>query len=63
LERRVHDAIESHLAAINGDVDTLTNENVVLESEAHPRLRGELERVLGRVRGEMEEVVRVVSRV
>ncbi|OQV10816.1 hypothetical protein CLAIMM_14754 isoform 3 [Cladophialophora immunda] len=62
LQDNIQEAIATHLAAIQSDLDTLKNENVALESERHPEFRRRVEEAVRDIRHRMEEAYTVVSR-
>jgi FtsZ-binding cell division protein ZapB len=61
LEDKIQEAIATHLAVIQNDLDTLKNENVALESERHPEFRRQLEEAVRDMRQKMEDACPVVS--
>ncbi len=61
LESKIQEAIATHLAVVQNDLDTLRNENVAMESERHPGFRRRLEREVERVREEMVNIHRIVN--
>lgn len=62
LEDKIQEAIATHIAVVQNDLDTLKNENVALESERHPEFRKQLEEAVRDIRQKMERASSVVSR-
>lgn len=56
LQQKTKDAVTHQLAFIAADLDTLRNENVVLESERNPEFRTRLVTEVTRAREDMETV-------
>ncbi|KUL85849.1 hypothetical protein ZTR_07402 [Talaromyces verruculosus] len=56
LQQKTKDAVTHQLAFIAADLDTLRNENVVLESERNPEFRTRLATEVTRAREDMETV-------
>lgn len=56
LQQKTKDAVAHQLAFIAADLDTLRNENVVLESERNPEFRTSLATDVTRAREDMETV-------
>jgi ABC-type phosphate transport system auxiliary subunit len=56
LQQKTKDAVTHQLAFIAADLDTLRNENVVLESERNPEFRTHLATEVTRARQDMETV-------
>lgn len=56
VQQETKDAVAQQLRFIENDLNTLRNENVVLESERNPEFRTRLEIEVTRAREEMETV-------
>ncbi|KAF2266375.1 hypothetical protein CC78DRAFT_459505 [Lojkania enalia] len=61
LQESVGEVIDQQLAFIEADLDTLRDENVVLESERNPEFRRTLGTEVERVREEMRRVARTID--
>lgn len=56
LHQKARDSVIHQVAFIEGDLDTLRNDNVVLESERNPEFRTHLAAEVTRARQDMETV-------
>jgi hypothetical protein len=63
LEQNTIVVIARQFAFIEANLDTLRNDNVVLESERNPDFRIRLAAELGTLRGRMEHIRRVIDEV
>lgn len=61
LQQKIKDSVTHQLTFIAADLDTLRNENVVLESERNPEYRAHLATELARARENMETVRSAVT--
>lgn len=61
MQQAVEDAVEEHLDVIRVTLDMVRDENVALEGERDPELRGRVAAELGRVKERMERVREVVE--
>jgi hypothetical protein len=61
LQQKTKDAVAHQLAFIAADLDTLRNENVVLESERNPEFRTHLATEVTRAREDMETLRSAVN--
>ncbi|OCT52140.1 hypothetical protein CLCR_09243 [Cladophialophora carrionii] len=59
LDTNIQEAIATHLAVVQRDVDTLRNENVALESENRPQFRARLETAVREIRVQLDDAVAV----
>ncbi|KIW96149.1 uncharacterized protein Z519_03216 [Cladophialophora bantiana CBS 173.52] len=62
LDAKIQEAVTTHLAVVQRDVDTLRNENVVLESESDPKFRTLLETEVRKIRVQLNDAIAVYSR-
>lgn len=63
LERKTREVIAQEFSSIEANLDTLRNDNVVLESERNPDFRMRLAAELGTMRGRMEHIRRAIDEV
>ncbi|KAF2108978.1 hypothetical protein BDV96DRAFT_652220 [Lophiotrema nucula] len=61
LQEKVSEVVATQVSAIEVDLDTLRDENVVLESERNPQFRRDLGEEVNRVREEMNAIQRVID--
>jgi len=62
LDAQIQEAVTTHLAVVQRDVDTLRNENIALESERHPEFRTRLDTATREIRAQMVDAIAVYAR-
>ncbi|EXJ72754.1 uncharacterized protein A1O5_03901 [Cladophialophora psammophila CBS 110553] len=62
LDAKIQEAVTTHLAVVQRDVDTLRNENVVLESESDPKFRTRLETAAREIRVQLNDAIAIYAR-